>query len=81
MINKYSILNGRKYFSLDGSRDYLVFQPLSCYFTSKNDKIHLWRSNGISKESIKTPSTTDNSVDLETVYNYAQGEEKFKKFV
>lgn len=33
LINKSSILNGSKYFSLDRSQNYLVFQPLSRYFT------------------------------------------------
>ena len=38
LINKYSFLNIGKYFSLDGSQNYLVFQPLSSYFTSKTGK-------------------------------------------
>ena len=72
MIIKYSILNGVKYFSLDGSQNYLVFKPLSSYLSSKTGKIHSWWSKGMSKESIKTTSTTDNGVDPETIYNYAQ---------
>lgn len=33
LINKCNILNSFKYFSLDRSQNYLVFQPLSRYFT------------------------------------------------
>ena len=41
-INKYSIFNGPKYFSFDGSKNCLVFQPFFSHYTTKNDKIASW---------------------------------------
>ena len=49
MINKCSIFNGRKYFSLDELQSYLVFQTFINYFFTKNGK---------TSESITTSSTT-----------------------
>ena len=43
-INKR--INDEKYFSLDGTQSYLVFQPLYSYFTSQNGKIYSWQSPG-----------------------------------
>ena len=62
MINKYSILNGSKYFSENGSQNYLLFQLLSSYFTTftGTNKILFWRSKKILAESIKTLFTSDN---------------------
>ena len=37
LIGKYSIVNGGKYFSLIESQNYLVFQPISSYFTTGKD--------------------------------------------
>ena len=42
LINNYSILNGGKHFGENGSQNYLVFQPFSRYFASKNGRIGLW---------------------------------------
>ena len=58
LINKSSILNGSKYFTLDRSQNYLVFQPLCSCFGSKYGKNGSCQSKGISEESIKLPSTT-----------------------
>ena len=41
MIHKCNIVKGREYFYVDGSQNYLVFQPIFSYFISKNGKIHL----------------------------------------
>ena len=43
-INKR--INDEKYFSLDGTQNYLVFQPLYSYFISQNGKIYSWKSPG-----------------------------------
>ena len=43
-INKR--INDEKYFSLDGTQNYLVFQPFYSYFTSQNGKIYSWQSPG-----------------------------------
>ena len=77
MINKDSILNGSKYILYDGSQNYLVFQPIARYFTSKKDKIASWQSKGMSEESIKLPSTADNSFDPLIIFNYGQVRVKF----
>ena len=77
MINEYSILNGSKYFYSDGSQHYLVLQSFSSYFTSKTGKICSWRSEGMSEETAKPPSTTDNSFDPEIIDDYDQGRIKF----
>ena len=79
MIHKYSILNGAKYFSLNGLQGYLVFQLFISHFTTKNDEIYLWKSKGISEESITPPSTTEKSFYQEVMcYFGPEYELKFK---
>ena len=43
LINGYIVLNGAKYFTENGSQNYLIFQPLLKYFeasrTSVNAKV------------------------------------------
>ena len=54
MLNKFSILNGEKYFSLGMFQSYLVFISIEkCikYF-SDTTRIKLWRSNRMPEESI-----------------------------
>ena len=55
---------GRPCFGDDGSQNYLVFQPLVKYFTAPttSDKILAWKSKGLSKEGIKPPAISDNSL-------------------
>ena len=56
LINKYSIPNGPKSFSLIFLffllQNYLVFQLFINHFTFKDAKIYSWKSKGISEESI-----------------------------
>ena len=59
-------------------KNYLVFQPLSSYFTSTNGKIGSKQSKGMSEENIKPPSTTDNSFDSEKINKYRERRIKFK---
>ena len=61
MINKYSILNGAKYFSPDRLQNYLVFILTRCIYWISNDNyiIKLWGSTGMSQESVKNPHTLD----------------------
>ena len=63
----------------DGTQNYLVFQPLNKYFKSitKTDYVSSWKSKGLSSESIKPPTTSDNS--LATSLNY-YGTKTKKKF-
>ena len=59
MINRYSILSGEKYFSLNGLENYLVFRVFINYFLSKDNKFYSWTSKRISEESITHPSKTE----------------------
>ena len=61
---------GKSHFVEDGAQNYLVFQPIFRYFkmNANNDYISSWKSKGLSAESIKPPTTSDNS--LTPVLNY-----------
>ena len=55
---------GKSHFEEDGTQNYLVFQPLNKYFKviTNTDYISSWKSKGLSAESIKPPTTFDNSL-------------------
>ena len=55
MTNKFSILNGAKYFSLGTFQNYLVFIPAKQYIKYFSGTAHIqsWKSNGMSEESIE----------------------------
>ena len=55
---------GKSHFEEDGIQNYLVFQPIIRYFKLivNNDYILSWKSKGLSAESIKPPTTSDNSL-------------------
>ena len=55
---------GKSHFEEDGTQNYLVFQPLNKYFklTINTDYVLSWKSKGLSAESIKPPTTSDNSL-------------------
>ena len=55
---------GKSYFGKDGTQTYLVFQPMYQYFKviTNTDYISSWKSKGLSGESIKPPTTSDNSL-------------------
>ena len=57
-----SYFRGKKHFEEDGTQNYLVFQPMYKYFKTMNsiDNISEWKSKGLSNESIKIPSTSNN---------------------
>ena len=66
MINKYNIPNGPKFISkLFGEND-----SWTKYIS--NGKIELWRSIGISQESIKNPHTSDTTFSPELIEGYTQ---------
>ena len=54
MLNKFSILNGEKYFSLGIFQSYLVFISIKKYikYFSGTTRIKLWKSNRMPEESI-----------------------------
>ena len=57
---------GKTHFEEDGTQNYLLFQPINRYFkVIANAKyISSWISKGVSDESIKPPTTCDNSLSL-----------------
>ena len=56
---------GKSHFEEDGVQNYLVFQPLNKYFkiVASTNYASSWQSKGISDETIKSPSTSDNSLN------------------
>ena len=50
------------YFEEDGAQNYLVFQLISIYFKINGKYILLWKSKGLSDETIKLYATSDNSL-------------------
>ena len=61
-----SYFNGKSYFEEDGKQNYLVFQPLIKYFKLNLIKRAYYALSctckGLSNESIKPPTTSDNSL-------------------
>ena len=55
---------GKSHFEEDGTQNYLVFQPLNKYFKviTNTDYVSSWKSKVLSAESIKPPTTSDNSL-------------------
>ena len=64
-----SYFKGKQYFDEgSGKQNYLVFLPLSKYFKLNTivgvvDYVLSWQSKGLSNESIKSPTTYDNSLN------------------
>ena len=61
--NKFSILNGAKYFSLEIFQNYLVFIPSKTYmkYFISTTRIESWKSNGMSEESIENITKLDSN--------------------
>ena len=61
LINKFSILNGAKYFSLGIFQNYLVFKPTKKYikYMTGTTRIEWWKSNGMSEQSIENINKSD----------------------
>ena len=55
---------GKSHFEEDGTQNYLVFQPINKYFKviTNTDYVSSWKSKGLSAESIKPPTISDNSL-------------------
>ena len=51
-------------FEEDDTQNYLVFQPINRYFkvSANTDYVSSWKSKGLSAETIKPPTTSDNSL-------------------
>ena len=65
-----SYFRGKSHFEEDGTQNYLVFQPMYRYFKviANTKYISEWKSEGLSDESIKPPSASDNSLAPLTDY-------------
>ena len=61
-----SYYHGKNCFDDDGVLNYLVFQPMNKYFKvntiNATTYVSSWRSKGLSDESIKPPTKSDNSL-------------------
>ena len=72
---------GKSHFDEDGTQNYLVFQPITRYFKvntiTNTDYILSCRSKGLSAESIKLPTTSDNSLTPEVNYYGTKTRVKF----
>ena len=68
-LNKLKTFNsgyfiGKGHFEKDGTQIYLVFEPIIKYFKliASTDYISSWKSKGLSAESNKPPTISDNSL-------------------
>ena len=70
---------GKSHFEEDGTQKYLVFQPLNKYFkvVTNTDYVSLWKFKGLSAETIKPPTTSDNSLTPELNYYGTKTRVKF----
>ena len=78
-LNKLKTLNssqfiGKSHFDEDGTQGYLIFQPIIRYLKvnkiTNTDYVLSWKSKGLSAESIKPPTTSDNSFTPELLLWY-----------
>ena len=74
-----SYFRGKNYFDEDGSQNYLVFLPIFRYFilntiTNVTNYVLSWKCKGLSDETIKPPSTSDNN--LTPSINYINNTDK-----
>ena len=57
---------GKSHFEEDGTQIYLIFQPIVRYFKvntiTNTDYVSSWKSKGLSGETIKPPTMSDNSL-------------------
>ena len=60
----FSYFKGKSHFEEDGTRNYLVFQPMHRYFKLIPNKKYIseWKSKGLFDESIKPPTASDHSL-------------------
>ena len=70
---------GKSHFGEDGTQNCLVFQPMYRYFKmiTHTDYILSWKSKGLSAESIKPPTTSDNNLNPALKYYGTKTKVKF----
>ena len=73
--------HGKHYFDEDNALNYWVFQPINKYFKvntiNATNYISSWKSKGLSDESIKPPTTSDNCLTLTLNYYGTKTRVKF----
>ena len=73
--NDLSYYRGKQYFDEgSGKQNYSVFLPMQKYFKLNSvvgviDRVLSWQSKGLSNESIKPPTTSNNSLNPRLSYN------------
>ena len=83
--NDLSYYRGKKYFDEgSGKQNYLVFLPMGKYFELNSvvptaDYVLSWKSKGISNESSKPPTTSDNILTPELNYYGTKTRVKFSR--
>ena len=70
---------GKNHFEEDGTQNYLVFQPINRHFIviANTDYVSSWKSKGLSAETIKPPTTSDNSLTSTLSYYDTKTRVKF----
>ena len=81
----FNYFNGKSHFEEDGTQNYLVFQPIYRHFkefsiTQYLEYVSEWKSKGLSNESFKAISTTDNSLNLTLNYYGIKIRVKFTRY-
>ena len=83
--NDLSYYRGKQYFDEgSGKQNYLVFLPMGKYFKLNSvagaaDYVLSWQSKGLCDESIKPPTTTNNSLNPELNYYGTKTKVKFTR--
>ena len=69
----------KSHFEEDGKQNCLVFQPLNKSFkvVGNTDYVSLWKSKGLSSETIKAPTMSDNSLNSALSYYATKTRLKF----
>ena len=70
------------HFEDDGTQNYLVFRAVSRYFktvTANDSNILSWKSNRLSNESIKTPTTSNKMLNPSVGYVGTKARVKFNR--
>ena len=81
--NDLSYYRGKQYFDEgSGKQNYLIFLPINKYLKLNSvintaDYVSSWQSKGLSNESIKQPTTSDNSLTPELNYYGTKRKRKF----
>ena len=71
---------GKSHFEEDGTKNYLVFQPINWYFKiGHSDYVLSWKAKGLSAESITPPSAPNNFLNPSLNYFNAKTRVKFSR--